>query len=101
MRRCSSIRHNLILILITITLTVLSAAAWAQTVSLKGNWNPEVKARLEKLIAANANQGKICVFDFDNTTLCRDIGEATMEALNEAGPIQESSGICFVTGGFE
>ena len=86
MKRRTWIRHNLTLILMVITLTCMSAAAaLAQPISLQGNWNPEVKARLEKLIAANANQGKICVFDFDNTTICRDIGEATMATLNEAG----------------
>jgi len=85
MKKYTWLRQNLVLILIVIALTGLSAGAWAEPVSLRGNWNPEVKARLEKLIAANANQGKICIFDFDNTTLCRDIGEATMAALNEAG----------------
>ena len=66
-------------------IALFSTLALAGSVTLKGNWNPEVKARLEKLIAANAGQNKICVFDFDNTTLCRDIGEATMAALNQAG----------------
>jgi len=66
-------------------LCLFATTVLAQPITLQGNWNPAVKARLEKLIAANAGQGKICVFDFDNTTLCRDIGEATMAALNEAG----------------
>ena len=65
--------------------SLFSVVALAQSISLQGNWNPEVKTRLEKLITANAGQGKICVFDFDNTTICRDIGEATMAALNEVG----------------
>lgn len=53
----------------------------------QGNWNPAVKAKLEKLIAANAFQGKKAVFDFDNTTVCRDIGEATFAAMVEAGKL--------------
>lgn len=57
----------------------------AAEITLNGNWAPEVKTRLEAKIAANAGQGKVCVFDFDNTTICRDIGEATMAALNQAG----------------
>ncbi len=86
MKKRTWLRHNLTLILMLITLTCMSAAAaLAQPISLQGNWNPDVKARLEKLITANANQGKVCVFDFDNTTICRDIGEATMATLNEAG----------------
>ncbi len=52
-----------------------------------GNWNPAVKATLERLIAENAFQGKKAVFDFDNTTICRDIGEATFAAMVEAGQL--------------
>lgn len=46
-----------------------------------GKWLPDVKTRLETLIAENANQGKIVVFDFDNTIICRDIGEATFALM--------------------
>lgn len=52
-----------------------------------GNWNPAVKAKLESLIAENAFQGKKAVFDFDNTTICRDIGEATFATMVEAGQL--------------
>ncbi|MEA3333781.1 MAG: hypothetical protein U9Q58_09305, partial [Pseudomonadota bacterium] len=80
------LRSNLVMALVVgLVVGLFSVAALAQPVSLSRNWNPEVKTRLEKLIAANAGQGKICVFDFDNTTICRDIGEATMAAMNEAG----------------
>ena len=80
------LRSNLVMVLVVWLLVGLFATGTlAQSISLQGNWNPEVKTRLEKLIAANAGQGKICVFDFDNTTICRDIGEATMAAMNEAG----------------
>lgn len=51
------------------------------TVNLQGNWTPNNKKALEKLISSNANQNQFAVFDFDNTTLCRDIGEATLDQL--------------------
>ena len=38
-------------------------------------WNPEVKDALNKMIAANANQGKYVVFDFDNTCSIFDVEE--------------------------
>lgn len=44
---------------------------------ISGNWNPETKAKLEKLLNTNANKGKKVVFDFDNTTVSRDIGDGT------------------------
>ncbi|WP_300671278.1 hypothetical protein [Desulfoluna sp.] len=53
----------------------------------ESNWNPAVKARLEKIIAENAFQGKKAAFDFDNTSICRDIGEATFAAMVEAGQL--------------
>lgn len=50
-----------------------------------GNWNPVVKSRLEELIRTHAGQGKRVFFDFDNTLICRDIGEATFAAMLAAG----------------
>ncbi len=73
------------ILFIIVGFITLTAAANATGIELKGNWQPQIKARLEAKIAANANQGKVCVFDFDNTTICRDIGEATMAALSGAG----------------
>ncbi|BCS95517.1 phosphoserine phosphatase [Desulfoluna limicola] len=64
-----------------------SASAMAEVKLADGNWNPAVKAKLEKIIAENAFQGKKAVFDFDNTTVCRDIGEATFAAMVEAGQL--------------
>jgi len=46
-----------------------------------GGWLPETRKRLEQLIAENRNQGKRIVFDFDNTIICRDIGEASFAQL--------------------
>jgi len=51
------------------------------SVNLQGNWTPKNKKVLEKIISSSANQNQFAVFDFDNTTLCRDIGEATLEQL--------------------
>lgn len=62
------------------------AGAQSSNAVLKpGNWNPHVKARLESLIAGNAGKGKIAVFDFDNTMICRDIGESSFAAMVEKG----------------
>lgn len=44
-------------------------------------WHPAVKASLDSLIHAEAGTGKIVAFDFDNTLICRDIGEATFASL--------------------
>lgn len=46
-----------------------------------GKWWPAVKTRLEILISENAGKNKKVVFDFDNTIICRDIGEATFASL--------------------
>ncbi len=48
-------------------------------------WLPGVRARLEKLIRANSGKGLPVVFDFDNTIVCGDIGEATLAVLTRSG----------------
>lgn len=45
------------------------------------NWTSSNQLKLSEIIAHNAHNGKVAIFDFDNTTLCRDIGEATMAQL--------------------
>ncbi len=50
-------------------------------VSLQGNWYTPTRDKLEQIISNNAFLGQFAVFDFDNTTLCRDIGEATLQQL--------------------
>ena len=47
----------------------------------EGDWYPEVKNNLEKIIEENAGKNKKAVFDCDNTILCRDIGEATLAVM--------------------
>lgn len=46
------------------------------------NWDIGVKRRLEEVIDKGANKSLPVVFDFDNTVLCRDIGEATFAVLS-------------------
>lgn len=45
------------------------------------NWSPKTKERLENILTQHTEQGHTIVFDFDNTIICRDIGEATFEVL--------------------
>ncbi len=47
----------------------------------EGNWSLGVKHKLESIILENEHKGKKVIFDFDNTVICRDIGEATFETL--------------------
>jgi len=49
------------------------------------NWSIGNRHKLSEIISENANMGKSAIFDFDNTTLCRDIGEATMAQLEIDG----------------
>jgi phosphoserine phosphatase len=41
-------------------------------------WRPEVYQGLVKLVEAQANTGKLVLFDFDNTTQARDVSEAAL-----------------------
>jgi len=52
------------------------------------HWSPAVKHRLETLVARGAGRGEVAVFDFDNTTLCRDIGEATLGLMSLKGVVE-------------
>jgi hypothetical protein len=44
-------------------------------------WAPEVKAWLEQLLLRGSGKRLPVVFDFDNTLVCGDIGEATLAQL--------------------
>lgn len=48
-------------------------------------WSPEVRSRLEYLIAEGSGKELSVVLDLDNTILCRDIGEATFAILEQQG----------------
>ena len=50
-------------------------------------WNPRVKAKLNQLIQSQRGKALPVVFDFDNTLLCRDIGEATLGVMAKSGTL--------------
>lgn len=50
----------------------------SKTELLVGNWAPETRAAIQKVIDRNANKGKYVVFDFDNTTVINDVEEALL-----------------------
>lgn len=45
---------------------------------ITGNWAPSTRARLETLIKENANKNRYACFDFDNTSVISDIGNALL-----------------------
>ena len=51
-------------------------------------WNPRIRAELERLITKNAGRNLPVVFDFDNTIVCGDIGEATLAMLVRSGQLK-------------
>ena len=53
----------------------LRAASWKLQ---EPGWTDRVRNRLEALIKQGAGRGLPVVFDFDNTIVCGDIGEATL-----------------------
>lgn len=55
------------------------------------NWNPEVKRKLENLLTVNSNKNKKVIFDFDNTVVSRDIGEATFALMVKKGLIKKEN----------
>lgn len=48
-------------------------------------WNEQTRRDLERLIGRGAGQSLPVVFDFDNTVICGDIGEATLAVLVREG----------------
>jgi hypothetical protein len=48
-------------------------------------WNEETRRALEDIINKGAGQQLPVVFDFDNTIICGDIGEATLAVLARSG----------------
>ncbi len=55
------------------------------------DWADTARKGLEKLIARGAGKGLPAVFDFDNTILCGDIGEATLAMLARDGTVTKDS----------
>ena len=54
-------------------------------------WTQTVYQKLTETIAASAGQGKIVVFDFDNTTQARDIGEAVLAHAQQTNALDPAS----------
>jgi len=50
-------------------------------------WFDPTRRALESLIRAGAGKGLPAVFDFDNTLICGDIGEATLAVLVRSGKL--------------
>lgn len=48
-------------------------------------WTDEVRARLEQWVHEGSDRGLPVVFDFDNSIVCGDIGEATLAVLARDG----------------
>ncbi len=46
-------------------------------------WRPEVHESLVKIVSDQRNTGKYAIFDFDNTTQARDVGEAVIGQTDE------------------
>lgn len=79
-----------------LALTLAGLLAWfspLQTHSLQlqpGHWNPHTRQQLEQLLTIHSGQARKVVFDFDNTLISRDIGEATFAELLRTGMIRVS-----------
>ena len=57
----------------------------------RAGWTESVYKTLTETIIGSAGQGKIVVFDFDNTTQARDIGEAVLAQVQQAKVIDPAS----------
>ena len=53
-------------------------------------WNHQARHALERLLSRGAGQGLPTVFDFDNSIVCGDIGEATLAVLARTGILTPS-----------
>lgn len=54
-------------------------------------WNQKTRMSLEALIEKGAGKSHLAVFDFDNTIVCGDIGEATLAVLARDRIIEKES----------
>lgn len=54
-------------------------------------WRPQVKEKLIKLIEAGKYKNLPVIFDFDNTLVCRDIGEATFALMVRDGVLRSEN----------
>jgi len=54
-------------------------------------WTTTTYQKLTETISTSAGQGKIAVFDFDNTTQARDISEAMLAEVQQSNTIEAAS----------
>ena len=74
------------------TATAKAAVADGNVPALdRAGWTESVYKTLTETIIGSAGQGKIVVFDFDNTTQARDIGEAVLAQVQQAKVIDPAS----------
>ena len=57
----------------------------------RAGWTESVYQKLTETIRGSAGQGKIVVFDFDNTTQARDISEAILARVQQTDAINPTS----------
>ena len=57
----------------------------------RAGWTESVYQKLTETIQSSAGQGKIVVFDFDNTTQARDISEAILAQVQQTDAINPAS----------
>ncbi len=55
------------------------------------DWTPHARRCIQTIIDEGAGKGHLALFDFDNTILCRDIGDATLSVLVRDGLITPDS----------
>jgi phosphoserine phosphatase len=60
---------------------------------LAPGWNDQARHTIQQLIRAGSGQQLPVVFDFDNTLVCGDIGEAVLAVLARSGKLTPASGI--------
>ena len=83
-------RISLTMLLLLLNLSCSHLGASKLDVSLtEKNWTPETRSKLETIIKEQSGTGKIVIFDFDNTLICRDIGEATLGILADQNKINK------------
>ena len=75
-----------IIILVALIIGGCSSFKNNDSIRLKqSGWVPGIKSKLEKIITIGKNKKLPVVFDFDNTLICRDIGEATFSVMSRDG----------------
>lgn len=58
------------------------------------HWSPQVRPLLERLLADEVREDDCAVFDFDNTVICGDIGEAILAILVRDAILHPDAALC-------